>query len=531
MRTRLLLSVSLAALLLSSAFGLATLALATSAPASGPAAAPTFSADSSPLDSGHPFTLSSDFWGLNVRAFSTMDSTASRDFVDSSAHFAIWPSGRVGDEYDYATNTIYYDSGSRYSPPFGLVDFVHWCESVRCGAIIQLPGEINDPGLAANEVRYVEDSLHFHPAYWEIGNEPAHWTHFGVAWSDWRTSQHTAATPSSYAALVHNYLRAIRAVDPNAPVIGLPGVGTGAYQETTWLTDTVRENGPELAAVAIHVYPAGGTGGGSEADFFHTLTDASSLSVRVPPDRAAITAACRSCHIALLVTEMGSGNQGNGYQRYIDSWPEVPFLAAEIAQGMSLDLTNMDVYAFMATYGGALFLDSTHPQRVDTLYTNFFAPLGNEVLGSEIDPAAGLFAVSTYDTSSHTESVLVTNTGGGSLRLDLAGTALGGTGSITEKEWFSYQSGPAGSTHSRGLGGAIEVPSAGVVLIQIHSYSTSSPVPTPSGNGAGSPGAGTTSGSGSGRSGRGGGGGAPTPTGASAAAREIIVEHVPRVSS
>src|SRR4029077_6850449 len=110
------------------------------------------------------------------------------------------------------------------------------------------PAEIDSPSTAAYDVAYTEQVLQFRPAYWEIGNEPAIWTHFQLPWSEWAPAQNLNATPVQFAQVVQRYVTAIHAVDPSAAIIGLGGVGTGAYGETPWITSTVRLNGPNLSA-------------------------------------------------------------------------------------------------------------------------------------------------------------------------------------------------------------------------------------------------------------------------------------------
>src|SRR5579871_5396239 len=202
-------------------------------------------------------TISGQFWGADVRIFSPANSTLAAGYNASGLEFVRWPGGAVADEYNLSSNRLYHALGRYITPPTSFLQFVHWCLPVRCQAIVQLPGEIGSPSTAAYLVNYIENVVGFHPAYYEIGNEPALWKHYGIPWSNWTSTQRVKVTAMGYAHLVQNYTAAIRGVDPDAQIIGLPGFGQGGYHEPTWIQDSVAVNGPNLSAVSIHVYPSG----------------------------------------------------------------------------------------------------------------------------------------------------------------------------------------------------------------------------------------------------------------------------------
>ncbi len=455
MNVRYVHAVFLAALVIVSAFALVILSSPVSSAGTTPGNNANVSTDltSVSFSASSSYALSPGFWGANVRGYSSVGSTQASEWRSTPLSYVLWPGGRTGDGYDLIHNVIYSDSGGKYTPPTSAGQFASWCKSVGCGAIMQLPGEIDSPSYAAKEASYVVNTLHFQPAYWEIGNEPTQWKHFGDAWTTWNTKQHTNATPMVYADLVRSYISAVRAVDPAAKFLGLPGVGTGAYDEPTWITATVKVNGPNLGGIGIHVYPAGGYGVsyGSNSQFFASLTSKGALSERVPLDEAAIKAACSSCKIGIFATEVNSGNQGAGFNSQIDGFPEVTFLSAEMIQGMKLDLSNLDMYAFEASYGGALFTGPSTPTRVDTLYTTILSKLGTTVL-----PESGIlpklfYVIATEDTGAHTQQLFVANAGSSTVDLSLKTTGLCTTCSATEYYWSASTSKPVTKTYSGGM--------------------------------------------------------------------------------
>ncbi|MCI4328952.1 MAG: hypothetical protein L3J86_05145, partial [Thermoplasmata archaeon] len=244
---------------------------------------------------------------------------------------------------------------------------------------------------------------------------PAIWTHFQVPWSRWNGGQDTNATPASYALLVRQYVQAIHRVDPAAPIIGLGGVGTGAYGETSWISATVAENGPNLSAVAIHVYPAGTPPSGTAtlAQFFSNATGAHSLAARVPADRAAIRSACLTCTtLALLVTEYGSASSFGSFSQYAFGFPQVPFVASEVIQGLDLNVSQMYLRQVETPHAGSWIDGSTgylHP--LYTLYSELLPMLGPIVVPTTVAPAdPGVTTVATESVPNGSRTILVDNT-------------------------------------------------------------------------------------------------------------------------
>jgi hypothetical protein len=328
--------------------------------------------------------LAPSFWGADTRIYYPANSTLATAYNNSGLEFVRWPGGAVADQYNLTQNRIYQDGGHYDTPPTDIQQFVHWCRAVGCHAIVQLPGEIDSPSTAAYEVAYLERTIGFTPSYYELGNEPALWNHFGVPWASWNGTQHTNASPAEYAELVHTYVAAIHAVDPSAHILGLPGVGTGGYNEATWISATVRLNGPNLSGVAIHVYPAGPgpQGVATLSQFYSSLAGGGSLAKRIPLDRAAIQRACPGCTnaIPVLVSEMGSGNGGQAFDAFMKSYDDVPYIATELLQGMQANVTNIDLFALEGTYPGSIIGPSSAPTPVGIFYSTFASALGGGVL-------------------------------------------------------------------------------------------------------------------------------------------------------
>ncbi len=380
-----------------------------------PPAIPPPTVTVTPNASAAAFPTSPEFWGGNVGTSSPLAGLFTGEAAGTPVTYYRWPGGQAGDGINYTTGTLVNaTSGTPSNVTTNLTTFVTWCETFGCHAILQLPAEIDDPATAAYDVEYTEKVLAFHPSYWEIGNEPAIWTHFGIPWSKWNSSQQLNATPGEFAQVVRTYDLAIRAVDPAAPIIGLGGVGTGAYQEATWIRATVAVNGPNLTAVAIHVYPAGTPPNGTAtlAQFYSNLSGARSLADRIPPDRAAILAGCITCtHLKLLVSEFGSASSPGSFSGFEVGFPQVPFVAHEIAQGLDLGVAGMYLRQLATPHSGS-WVDTangtSHPLLV--LYNVLLPLLGSEVIPTNVTPSDPSVAVAATEAGPNgSRAILVVN--------------------------------------------------------------------------------------------------------------------------
>lgn len=419
--------------------------------------------------SAPPVNLSAGFWGADVRPYVAIGPTQAGWWTSTPLTSVVWPGGAVADGFNYTSSVITNTGGSTYAAPQTTAQFVAWCREVACDAILQLPGEVNDPALGAYYVEFVEHTLGFHPAYWEIGNEPARWQEFGLPWAQWAATSGLSVSPSSYAGVVHAYIAAVRAVDPTARFVGLPGTGIGASQETTWLSDTVAVNGPNLSAVAIHVYPAGsGSGTPTLAGFFGSLAGKGSLAYRVPLDRAAVRAACPSCEpIPIFVTESNSGISGGIWDTYMATYPDVPYMAAQLIQAIEVGVANVDVFSFEGAYPGSLFTGTGTSQPIDTLYSTFLSRLGPDAVPTVLGTREqGAFAQVSLSTNGSVASLLLANANASTtLSVSLAGSGFPTVGSAEFWAWNNSASSPVGWIAASGVPMTLSVPPASVLLI------------------------------------------------------------------
>jgi hypothetical protein len=430
------------------------------------------------LNTTSTWHVPSDFLGINVGPYSTVSKTLTNYLNQTRLHMVRWPGGAIGDGFNYTTNQITRPDGSTYTPPWNTSQFIDWCRNVSCRANFELPGEINDSATAAYFVRYVERSLGFHPFLWEIGNEPALWHQFNIPWSHWGSPKTPRITPMQYAQLVHRYVTAIHAVDPKAHILGLPGVGTGAYRENAWIHDTVKLNRHTISGVGIHVYPAGHAldQNGTVAQFYRTLLGTGSLPSRIPLDQAAIALACPKCHhIPIYATEVGSATNLGGsipgtVSTAMSGFRQVPFIAAEVVQGMSEQVRGLEFFCLQSNYPGALFNTSSNSFRpVADLFSTVLPHVNGAVLPIQLIGAApGLYVLASRNANGSSYSILVANTNmsqNATLPLNLTGVLTSGYGEIWN--WTMSMNGPSTALWSGWTPDTFFVPKDSVVLVKI----------------------------------------------------------------
>ena len=351
------------------------------------------------------------------------------------------------------------------------------CRAISCHAIFTVPGEINDPSFGAYEVWYTEQVLNFHPADWEIGNEPYKWEHFGQAWPQWNRTSTGPPSNVTYAEVVHAYIASMKLVDPTLRFIGLPGTGAGTHPDEPWINATVEINGPNLSAVAIHDYP--GESGPTNATlfgFYQTLTKARTYMVtRIANDQRQLRTSeanisCTTCHIQFFVDEFGAGTRGGTWEPFMHTYAEVPYITAELLMMSESNVSNAEVFELRSGYNGSLFGPLGLPFPLDSLYSQVLGhydifPLNTSLAGT----TGGIFAGVSESPSSNSMTLLAVNTNlTQSVELDVAGGVFPGDGTYAvwrEGNSTSAPNGTVSQTFGYQSSASWVVPPLGVILV------------------------------------------------------------------
>lgn len=348
--------------------------------------------------------IPSSFWGINVGAGNPFTLAEARLLATTPVTYIRYPGGDPADEMNYTTGIITNKTGVTYPAGTPPAQFVDSCEAIQCHAILGLPAEIDSPSTAAYYVSYVEQTLHFTPAYWEIGNEPSAWNHYDQPWSEWATAPPNPVNISEYTSLLFNYSEAVRSVDPTtpliAPALGESGIGKNC---ATWCGPVVSADGSLLGAVSVHSYPAfPPTASRSLTSFFSLLrTSAYALPTVVPADRGYIQRNY-SGYLPLFVDEISTvpttQNGEGAFANYTGELYGGLFDAAEVTQLLALDVANADWFDWASVDSYSWDGSGNGPLTPTGMIFQTFMPL----LYSEYDPTivvtpSTLYASATTD--------------------------------------------------------------------------------------------------------------------------------------
>ncbi|MGC2288628.1 MAG: hypothetical protein WA688_02060 [Thermoplasmata archaeon] len=414
-------------------------------------------------------------WGLNVAATHDFNSSDAKLVADTPARFLRFPSGTFTESLNWTSGVLTQPDGVTDHATTTLAAFVGACQQIQCEAILGLPAEIDEPSTAAYYVAYTERTLGFHPAYWEIGNEPSTWSHFGQPWSQWGTPG-TGVTPSQYAVLVEQYIAAIRQVDPSTPILGLAAAEQG--NPTAWIPPLLALDGKELAGISIHAYPAVPTPVlVSPIRYFSSLSYGEyAIPTVVPGYLATIASSCPECSVDLFLTETGTTDGGTGaYAGYDASFDGALYEAAEVTQLLAQKVENVDWFTFQGGYAGAWVTPAAQPTPTFLLFRDIITQLGSDSLPTTVAGYPGVYAVATTGAP-HGYALLVVNTNVASrVMFDLARAGFAQP-TVSATYWPNGASGPVETNFS---GSAVLAPVSVALL-----YQSQPPTSSPPGGGS-----------------------------------------------
>ncbi len=413
------------------------------------------------------------FWGVNVAAAQRFDAADAAAVAATPVTYIRFPAGVLGEEFNYTSGVITGQSGSRSDATTSTKEFVASCKTIACRAILQLPAEIDSPATAAYYASYVVHTLGYQPAYWEIGNGPAGWTHFDLPWSEWKSKGGGNATPLQFANLVHAYIQAVLKVDPAAQFIAL-GAGMGAKDYSKpWVEELAKVDGSELAGISVHSYVEGGPSHPTDAELFANLNGIYSLPAQVSADRSYITAACPSCtKLQIFVSEINAA-EASPYSKLLPTFAGTLYLAVETVQGLSLHVANLDWFAYDSDYQGSW---SRHPmdwQMQYFLFSDLLTHLYPDTLPTTVTGPSTLYGIATYDRSGLALLLVNVDTSTAvTVNIASAGFILG-RADVTQYSWQDGAHEPTKA--SVALSSTVKVPAMSIVLLTVESAGMKSP--------------------------------------------------------
>ncbi|MFZ0829841.1 MAG: hypothetical protein WAN40_01740, partial [Thermoplasmata archaeon] len=390
--------------------------------------------------------ISPEFWGVNVVANRPFTNTDAADIMATPAQYVRFPGGILGEELNYTSGAITFTNGNQSHAVTSVKAFVASCEVIDCKAIMQLPTEIDSPSTAAYYASYVVHNLSYQPAYWDLGDAPAGWTHYGVPWSEWGTEGGGNTTPAPFANEVHAYIQAILLVDPTAKFVAL---GAGLAQpdySMPWVEELAKVDGHELSGISVHSYVLKGPPNPTDAELFANLSGPYSLPDQISADRSFIQTACPNCtNLQVFVTEINAAEDG-WFETLIGTFAGTLYLAAETVQGLALNATNLDWFCYDCNYSGAW---SEAPQKWQTqyfLFSDIMTHLYAETLPTIVTGPSTLYGIATYNGSGLALLLVNVNTTSAvSVNVEQSGFNMDQPG-ITEYSWVNGSEPPTNST-------------------------------------------------------------------------------------
>lgn len=266
----------------------------------------------------------------------------------NSTPLSVFRFGDGGGSYDPTTNTFYapgptgrYVVSTGQAPNFNW--FKAWCDSrtPHCVWLVDLPAEENDTTAALHFANWYHKVLGFAPTYWEFGNEPVAWTHYGINMTRWNANDASTPTGLAYATMVRNYIRTISAVYPNDQYLGIQSY---CSCDKIDVPPTAQLDGGKVAAMAFHEYPSIWNSTTNLTQFYGSLVSPANVSNSVSRFRSSITSSCTTCsNLPVVIGEYQTGPAG-GPSSYALQYPGAPFIAASVIQAIDANVSTFSLF-------------------------------------------------------------------------------------------------------------------------------------------------------------------------------------------
>jgi hypothetical protein len=372
----------------------------------------------------HPFH---GFWAVVLNGGNLRNTSLAAAF--NATPFVLIRYGAGIDATNISGDCTYSSSGVCRPADMNYHDFKVFCGWVHCKAILGVPAETNDPGLAAETVRYVEQTVGFRPTFWSIGNEPSGWKHFGIPFTSWDPSDSSTPTAVQYGQETVNMTNAIRSVDPKARIIGDQDAQLGNAH--SFLNNVSRLDGSNLSALAFHSYPERNGPANPTVAQFLSPSNVTRTLVYYRGDVAAANAGC-GCSLSMMVGEF-NGGFGGTVAPYLQGFADVPMTAAVAAQMLTENASSFGFFSFTGSMPWDL-VNMTTGAGTPTyrLYSELltYLPMGSTYRANVTTTMPGVYAVAERDNQSQLGILIVNTNTQTRLNLSLGGLLLKAGGTI-----------------------------------------------------------------------------------------------------
>jgi len=416
-------------------------------------------------------TTPTSFWSLDV-VTNTAKGISSNSSITSylaSTPFTWVRYGVDSDTCNISANKQYADNGvASVGCGYDISALKTWCNSrtPHCHSILALPGENNNSAEDAAIAKWIVTTQGFQPDYWTIGNEPMGWTHYGIPWTSWKTTDASKPTSLAYAFDVKAAITAVTAVDSAAKFIG---VEAACDCNTNWFQDVAKIDGSKISAIAYHKYPSTGSTSETTSDLYALLGSSKNLSTSYATVRAAMASYCTSCAtMPIFVNEYNAG-PGWAPSTVSGTYANAVFLAASAVQALRANVSQLSIYSLQTTatgsYGFSLLDSKTSVGPSGVLYSKLLSHLTvGQVLSTQVSTSlSGVWSVVTK-SGTH-ESLLIVNTNQVTALALTLGTGFPQSLSASIYQWAPGLAAPTVTTGALALG--YSVPAEGILLLTI----------------------------------------------------------------
>ncbi|HEV8050559.1 MAG TPA: hypothetical protein VGP88_08195 [Thermoplasmata archaeon] len=358
----------------------------------------------------------STFWSLDLQTNNSTGVSTDPAVVSflNSTSFTWFRYGQDTEACNVTINILYGANGSPSGPcNYNLTAFGSWCLNQRphCHSILFLPGEANSSAETAYTAAWVVRTLGFQPDYFNLGNEPSLWKHYGIPWAKWNASDHSTPTPLAYALDLHAAILAVRAVDPAARFVGIEA---DCACGPSWFQEVVHIDGPLIAAIAYHSYPSYGHVNETLATMLAPLFSPLNLTTTYPLVRSFIVGHCHRC--ATLPIFLNEYNAGPGWaaSSWNGTYGNALFLGASYVQALRANVTQFTVFNLQSnksTYGYSMLNDTNTVGPTGELFSVLLRHLvRGTVFGTVFNTSTGgVLSVLTENAARATLLIVNTN--------------------------------------------------------------------------------------------------------------------------
>lgn len=370
-----------------------------------------------------------NFWGMNIASDHSAGSNVAATLLETPTKVLVYPAGNLTERTDISTNTIY-SPGSKIHAAVTVQDFASYCKSISCTAIVELPMEIDNTTITADEAEYVVNTAGLRPAYFAYGNEPTGWRCFGISWAELAAGHPCntgGTTASAFATETASAIQAVAsALGSKAPPAMCLNEGTGGgwQNDTPWLSalqSNVIDNS-SCAAYALHVKPAHSqTATPTLANFYASLTGPQAL----PADYKNMSKLTDGK--PLYLTEVGWTTPKSVYAPvFTGTWAENVLQSALVVQAMQNRIPDMGWFA----WNEGSSLHEYNASSFWSIYSTLFPKLGPTWYPTQFTGQRGVFAEATKNGAAWSFLIVSTNISR-TFHISLSGSGFPDSGKAT----------------------------------------------------------------------------------------------------